>query len=343
MSDDPQGPVNTSHDSPALISILNRVFGYHGTWIFFIVLLNLLFFGDALFTDKTFFFRDVSFFHYPLKRLVTEAYARGEWPLWNPYIQLGQPLLANPNSMALYPTQLLFQLLPFETAFELHFVLHCMLAGIATFLLGRKLGVSPFSAFLSAVIYNFSGVTLSFVNLFNILPVVAYLPLLTLLCLSLLEEITWARFSLSSLIFGFFFLLLEPLSSFAIALFMGGFLGAYVLFTAKVGPQKIRAIGAIGLAGLSGLLLASIQILPTLELIQHSGRRGGLDYEMVSGWSMHPIMLLQLGMPRIFGDYFRLTQSFLGPVFFLKIGNPFCFPVIFGSSPTAQLLCGFQP
>ena len=62
-------------------------------WVLLLIILNLVFFGDALFTEKTFFFRDVSFFHYPLKKLVTEAYSRGEWPLWNPYIQLGQPLL----------------------------------------------------------------------------------------------------------------------------------------------------------------------------------------------------------------------------------------------------------
>lgn len=62
-------------------------------------LMNLAFFGEVLFTDKTFFVRDVTFFHYPLKRLVTEAYSSGQWPSWNPYIQLGQPLLANPNAM----------------------------------------------------------------------------------------------------------------------------------------------------------------------------------------------------------------------------------------------------
>ena len=86
--------------------------------------LNVAFFAEVLFTNRTFFVRDVSTFHYPLKKLVTEAYAHGEWPLWNPYIQMGQPLLANPNCMAVYPGQLLFQFLPFETAFELHFVIH---------------------------------------------------------------------------------------------------------------------------------------------------------------------------------------------------------------------------
>ncbi len=330
---DPKVTLLTKNDIQPQENLLTAVFNRSEFWVFLIVLLNLLFFADALFTDKTFFFRDVSFFHYPLKRLVTEAYARGEWPLWNPYIQLGQPLLANPNSMALYPTQILFQILSFGTAFELHFILHCILAGIATFFLGRKLGLSAFSAFLSAVIYNYSGVTLSFVNLFNILPVVAYLPLLTLLLLQLLEKVTFARLAVTSLVFGFFFLLLEPLSSIAIALFLGGFLGAYLYFSGKVSSARLRPLGWALLASSSGVLLASIQILPTLELIQHSGRRSGLDFEMVAGWSMHPIMLLQLGMPRIFGDYFRLTQSSSWASVFFENREPYLLSCYLGMFP----------
>src|SRR5437773_8868909 len=184
-------PASNSVDVTAaqrLVHHLRSIAQNDAPWITVLVLLNLIFFGDALFTDKTFFVRDVSFFHYPLKRLVTEAFTNGQWPLWNPYIQLGQPLLANPNAMALYPTQILFQILPFQIAFDLHFVLHCIVAGICTFFLARALGLCRHSAFLSAEGYNFSGVTLSFLNLFNILAVVAFLPLLALALIKALHH-----------------------------------------------------------------------------------------------------------------------------------------------------------
>ncbi len=286
-----------------------RFFSKDWHWAFLLVLLNLLLFGDALFTDQTFYFRDVSFFHYPLKKLVTEAYASGEWPLWNPYIQLGQPLLANPNTMALYPTQLLFQLLPFQVAFEVHFVLHCILGGIATFYLARNLEFSRSGAFVAAAIYNFSGVTLSFVNLFNILPVVTFLPLLTLTLIKLLQGATAARLLLTSVVFATFGLLLEPLSCLAIALFLMFFLAAYFCFSGKVKLRAPAALGWISLVIISAILYAAIQILPTLELIQSSGRRGGLDFQTVSGWSLHPINLLQVIFPRVFGDFFKLTRN----------------------------------
>jgi hypothetical protein len=224
-----------------------------------------------LFTHKTFFVRDVSFFHYPLKRLVTEAYSEGHWPLWNPYIQLGQPLLANPNAMALYPTQILFQLLPFELAFDLHFVLHCIVSGIATFFLARALGLSRHAAFLSAEVYNFSGVTLSFLNLFNILPVVAFLPLLSLALLKALRRFSLFKTACTSFLFGIFFLLLEPLSSLAVSLFLIPFLAWIFVFLPQ--PRMSFARGALLVVAMvaSGVSLAAVQILPTLELIRYSG------------------------------------------------------------------------
>lgn len=335
---DAVSPESTFHSRPASAPSLFRS-DWH--WALLLVLLNLLLFSDALFTDKTFFFRDVSFFHYPLKRLVTEAYAAGEWPLWNPYIQLGQPLLANPNTMALYPTQILFQLLPFDLAFELHFVLHCMLAGVATFYLARALEFDRFSAFIAAATYNFSGVTLSFVNLFNILPVVAFLPALALSFIRILQRLTIPRLLAASFAVGGFGLLLEPLSSLAIAVFLVLFVTAYVRFSGncvtKIGP----ASAWVGLAIASGLLLAAIQILPTLELIRHSGRRGGLDFQIISGWSLHPVNLLQVVFPRIFGDYFRLTQNGSWAGVFFERREPYLLSCYFGVLSSFLALAGF--
>src|SRR2546426_1269538 len=302
---------SSSADLTALqrfVLYVRRVAQKDAPWVTVLVLLNLIFFGDALFTDKTFFVRDVSFFHYPLKRLVTEAFTNGQWPLWNPYVQLGQPLLANPNAMALYPTQILFQILPFQIAFDLHFVLHCLLAGIAAFHLGRTLGLSRHAAFLSAGIYNFSGITLSFVNLFNILPVVAFLPLLALVLIKTLRSYSLLKAACASLLFGIFFLLLEPLSSLAVALFLIPLLAGIVFFSPPPRCSFVKATSLVLVIVVSGLLLASAQILPTLELMQHSGRRGGMEFDVVSFWSFHPICFLQVIFPRLFGEYFRLAE-----------------------------------
>ncbi len=321
--------IDSGSPHPSL-QLVRRIIETDVFWVFLLVGLNVGFFGDALFTNKTFFVRDVSFFHYPLKRLVTEAYSQGHWPLWNPYIQLGQPLLANPNAMALYPTQILFQLLPFELAFDLHFVLHCTLAGIATFYLARALGASRHAAFLSALIYNFSGVTLSFLNLFNILPVVALLPLLALALMATVRHLSLFKAAGASVLFGIFFLLLEPLCSIAVALFLVPFL---VWILASLPSAKASLAKALGLTVIvlgSGLALAAAQILPTLELINYSGRKGGMDFDVVSFWSLHPISMLQVIFPRFFGEYFRLSEPPPWGNFFFDNREPYLLSCYFG-------------
>jgi hypothetical protein len=302
------------------------------SWLLLLILLNGFFFGDALFSDMTFYARDVSTFHYPLKKLVTEAYKNGEWPLWNPFMQMGQPLLANPNSMALYPTQLFFHFLPFEVAFEIHFVLHCMLAGVCSYLLARRLMLTRLSAFLAAGIYNFGGISLSFVNLFNILPVVAFLPLLGLVLDRVVRSQSAVNLALATGSLACFLLLLEPLSSMAIALF----LLLLLLFVILPEIPRIRwgkAIAVLLLVMLSGLLLASIQILPTLELIQSSGRNQGLRFEVATFWSLHPVNLLQSVCPSVFGEYFKLQAPVPWATPFFDGREPYLLSCYFGVIP----------
>ncbi len=291
------------------LKLLGALRNGNAGWLLLLVLINLVYFGDALFSQNTFFFRDVSFFHYPLKRLVTEAYARGEWPLWNPYLQLGQPLLANPNSMAVYPTQILLHLLPFQTAYELHFVLHSVLAGISAYFLGRALGLRRHCAFLTAVIYNFSGTTLSFLNLFNILPVIVFLPLLTLALIRLLQAPSVKRVALSSGVLALFLLAVEPTAILTVGFFLVPLAVSFYFLNDGLKTSWRVVIVTLGSTLISGLLLAAVQLLPTLELTRNSGRQGGLSFEIVTFWSLHPLNLMQVAFPQIFGDIFKLHES----------------------------------
>src|SRR5881398_2434867 len=134
---------------------------------------GILFFADPLFSSKNFYFRDILNFHYPLRKVLIESYARGEFPLWNPYVYLGQPMLANPNYMAFYPTNLFHLFLPFNYAFKLHFIVHPLLGGLGIYFMQRRLGVSALAAFGGSLAYQFCGPVLSFLNLYNIVQTVA--------------------------------------------------------------------------------------------------------------------------------------------------------------------------
>src|SRR5262249_10841167 len=80
----------------------------------------------------------------------------------------------------LYPSNLLYLVLPLYFAFNLDIVGHIILAGVFTYLLSRKLRLTPVSSFIAGTIYCFCGFTLSLANLLNWLIAMAYLPLVLL-------------------------------------------------------------------------------------------------------------------------------------------------------------------
>jgi len=274
-----------------------------------LVLAGLLFFGDFLFSSKNFYFRDILNFHYPLRRVLIDTYARGELPLWNPFVYLGQPMLANPNYMAFYPTNLLHLFLTFNYAFKLHFILHPLLGGLGLYFLQKRLGIGPLPALGGALAYQFSGTVLSFLNLYNIVPAVGLMP-----------WIGWAFWRAlkgnrgrDRLLFGALVALqviaFEPLIFQCNFWFLAG-LSFLHWSEAPNRGKAAREIIHTGLTGAAlGLGLAAVQLVPSIELLQHSARARGLTYTVASRWSMHPMDFLNVIIPNLFGNYYSIGYA----------------------------------
>jgi len=298
-----------SSESPGFGSAAGseRAFDLAATLI--LIAAGVLFFADPLFSDKNFYFRDILNFHYPLRRILIDTWARGEFPLWNPFISFGQPMLANPNYMAFYPTNLFHLLFSFDYAFKLHFIVHPLVAGPGLYFLQRRLGISPKAALLGAAAYQFSGTLLSFLNLYNILPAVALLPWIGWAFYGALQG-KWLRRSMA---FGGLLSLqiiaMEPMTfQCTIVLLIG--LGVLHIVEA---PERRRAIVRVIAAGLSGtcfaLGLSAVQILPTLEMLRQGARGAGLDFGLASLWSLHPIDFLNTFVPNLFGNPFSIGYA----------------------------------
>jgi hypothetical protein len=273
-----------------------------------LVVLGVLFFADVLFTSKNFYFRDILNFHYPLRKVLIDSYARGEWPLWNPYVYLGQPMLANPNYMAFYPSNLFHLFLPFNYAFKLHFVIHPILASLGVYFLQRRLKLPPMACFAGAVAYAFSGIVLSFLNLYNFVPSVALLPWIGWALLNAMQKrssgpvlLFGALLALQILSFDLFIALCDLLLLFSLALI-------YVLESSDRARDTIRIIRVGLLGGLFAVGLTAIQILPTLELIPLAVRGTGFSLATVTQWSLHPMDLLNVIVPNLFGYPFSLSR-----------------------------------
>src|SRR5438552_125616 len=101
------------------------------TWLWWTCLSGLLLwmFADVLFAANNFVYRDAAHFYYPLFKHIAAQWGAGRVPLWNPYENLGTPLVAQGTSSVFYPGKLLFALpIGFDASFKLYVVGHVFLA-----------------------------------------------------------------------------------------------------------------------------------------------------------------------------------------------------------------------
>ncbi|MGI6321567.1 MAG: YfhO family protein [Bacteroidales bacterium] len=125
-------------------------------YILLLLLISLLSFSDLLFHPMKW---DMIDYFLPMRRLIGETLRSGNLPLWNPYIMLGQPIYADPQSGAWYPIAWIlgsiFGYNIFTISFE--YVLHVFLAGLGVYLLLKTLNFERKIAFTMGVAYMLSG------------------------------------------------------------------------------------------------------------------------------------------------------------------------------------------
>ncbi|MBI3733937.1 MAG: hypothetical protein HY259_10850, partial [Chloroflexi bacterium] len=102
--------------------------------------------------------------YYPLRVFAARELAAGRLPLWNPHLFAGQPGLADSQVAALYPINLLTDLLlgwlgrPFTFAiFQLQIVAHYSLAALFTYGFARRITGKRFAAGVAALVFAFGG------------------------------------------------------------------------------------------------------------------------------------------------------------------------------------------
>jgi hypothetical protein len=261
-------------------------------------------FWKAVFTSAMFFYRDVFNYSYPHARFIHQVCRQGYLPYWNPYLNYGEPVLANPNFLFFYPSTLLLILLPIDFGYKLHYLAHFVLAAAGTYLLARRWTQSRAAAFLAGFVFAFSGPVLSLGNFYNHVAAAAWIPWALLLTDRALEGRSRRPWILLALVFALQFLAAEPFT--LIATF--GLSLAYAFFRAgsirrPLGAANVRIVVGFALVGGLMLALSAVQLLPSLDLLGHS-RRGteGLPFNETTSWSLHPLLLLEFVVPALFGS-----------------------------------------
>lgn len=269
------------------------------------LILVFLFFYRFLDGAEIFAFKDLSRYFYPLRLLMHDQVLSFAWPLWNPFIFYGMPLMGSLQIGLFYPLTLIYYIMPFDFAFNYYIVIHYFLAAIFMFWFMRSLKASKYASFFSSVAFAFSGYLLSVSNMNTSLTSVIWLPLVIMFYDKFL------RFGFRNSNFGFLIMALA-------LMFLGGeptiiyctffILTAWALVFNIGKKEKIRGIAFLISAFILMALLVSVQLIPFIELAMKSNRSTLGTFDMVTLRSLPIRESVNMIFPFFFGNLLRPTS-----------------------------------
>ncbi len=240
---------------------------------------------------------------YPWREM---AFRSGQFPLWNPWLGNGAPLLANYQTAVFYPPNWLYLILPTEYAMGWVGLLHLIWAGLGMLLYLRRLGVNPLGQGGGALSFALGGYLISRFGFLSITSAVPWLPWLFwavdgVIASRTTKEIIRAV-NLLALVVAMQLLAGHAQTVFYSLLFAGMYALLRTFSENKNSKTSlIRLVLALA-AVIFGLALAAVQLIPTLELMQQSTRASGIVEAHTFTYSFWPWRLLTLFAPNMFGS-----------------------------------------
>jgi hypothetical protein len=261
-----------------------------------IAALALALYPRAVFRGEAFYERDVHLVWHPQVEAFVRSIAAGSWPLWNPYLSFGHPLLANPHTQVLYPFTWLNLLLPPWTVYTLFVVAHSAFAGAGLYLLAQRLGLTRSGALVAAMCWMASGPFLSLANMWIQLAGASWVPWVLLAARRALasgrpvDAVIWGAAVAVQLFAG------SP----DMSLMTVGACAAWTLWSirprARGGLPEVRGLATAAVAGLFALALSAGLWLPALDLTRQSAR-SNMESAARGAWSVHPLGLAEAFSP----------------------------------------------
>jgi hypothetical protein len=290
----------------------------------------------AVLLGEQFFYRDLSMQWYPQVEAFVHAIRSRSWPVWNPFISFGQPLLANPNAQLLYPVTWLQLLLPAWTFYTWYTVFHVVLAGCGAWALGRHLGLSRPAALVGGLLFVLSGPFLSLQNLWHHFAAAAWMPWAVRAGDRALERFTVGRSLAWGALLGVIVVVGSPETPFMAAAATGALALRRIPEWRRQPRRALGLLRAPLLAGLFAAALSAGQILPTLD-VARSSSRADLPQVERTFWSVHPLALAQMAVP-VFAHRLPLQPSWRERLF--ESREPFILSLYFGLPALALVAAG---
>ncbi len=252
-------------------------------------------------------------YFFPQKQMMAEVFARGEIPLWHDRTSLGYPLHAESQAGIFYPTnQILYRIFDINSAYNASVLLHYVLAFLFTWRFAKSQMTTQTSSLLVATVFVYGWFPVRVSLEWSIIGGV-WFPLCLWMVDRLLEKPSRARWTCLAMCFGVHLLaghftlafitqltcLAYALLSRTAALPFGGDLTRSQAADSAVTQNAARthrwkSAGLVIAAIVCGILIAAVQLIPTLELRQLSQRDGSNTVFNPAYGHMPPVYLTQL-------------------------------------------------
>jgi hypothetical protein len=234
-----------------------------------------------------------------IRVLVGEMIAKGQMPLWNPYIFGGMPLLASIFAGVLYPPNWIFAFLPIKAASNILVITTFHISLTGCYLYARRIGINRCGSLITGIAFTFSAYLIVHLGHTSHIASAVWLPWIILSIEHLFHRFSWKWVSIGS--FSIALQLFAGVPQMTLFTVITG--GIYWLFAIVFRCSKsarLPFILASASMAVCGVLLSAIQLLPLRELQLQSPRKQ-LSYEFFSAYSLAPGQLMEIIFPFFFG------------------------------------------
>ncbi len=253
---------------------------------------------------------------YPWKQITIEAEKKGNYPTWNPYNFAGTPLLASFQSAAFYPFNILFFILPFQISWSLLILFEPLLAGIFLYLYLNNLKLRKEASLLGAIVFSFSGFSISWMEWGTIIHTALWLPLILLSIDKIFQYYEKSRINPStslrtrnqkskiiwSIVFVFSLILAFLAGHLQTFFYLGLLTLIYFLSRWFYYGKSFKIFGLFIVCCLLFAVLTFFQWIPLIKFILLSARNLDLVGWKELGWFIPWQNLIQFIVPDFFGN-----------------------------------------
>ena len=245
----------------------------------------------------------------PWRVFAFEEISQGRIPFFNPYNGMNAPFLANYQSALFYPPGWLlfvFGIIGGNSMIAWGFgvlnFLHLVWAAFGMMLLARELGIGKFGQTVGAIVFACSQIFLSRQGFISMIWTAAWFPWL-IIWIEKYRQPCSKKTSRGLVLCVGFMLLAGHAQWSAYQLIFGAVWWIWRCFTDRarrmvIINQSVHLVRDMAL----GIGLASVQLIPTAELLVNSQRASSVDYELAMTYSFWPWRLLTLFLPNLFGN-----------------------------------------